>query len=113
MKKGRCLRCGKCCNGMAMTFMVTDNNLATREQTIKWILDHDNIEVIEIKEIPKIVIVHLLSPCRQLYYVKGKACCGIYENRPQECRDFPIVASALCHGFEFEQKLTFTIRKRK
>ena len=88
-KSELCLQCGKCC--MAMTFYGGDVDDESRDE-IYWMELHGlKIDYIE-KGVGtrKSTEYYFTIPrrCDALREVNGQFTCGVYETRPQMCRDY-------------------------
>jgi hypothetical protein len=88
-KSELCLQCGKCC--MAMTFYGGEVDDDARDE-IHWMELHglkiDYVEKAGKKQ--KLVEYYFTIPkrCDALREVNGEFTCGVYETRPQMCRDY-------------------------
>jgi uncharacterized cysteine cluster protein YcgN (CxxCxxCC family) len=89
-KSELCLQCGKCC--MSMTFFGGEVDDESRDE-IKWMELHG----LKIEYVPKArgnrqstMEYYFTIPrrCDALQEVDGKFMCGVYETRPQMCRDY-------------------------
>jgi len=89
-KSELCLQCGKCC--MSMTFYGGEVDDEARDE-IRWMELHGlKIDYVE----RKVNASHTLNEyyfsipkrCDALQEVDGKFTCGVYETRPQMCRDY-------------------------
>jgi uncharacterized cysteine cluster protein YcgN (CxxCxxCC family) len=89
-KSELCLQCGKCC--MSMTFYGGEVDDEARDE-IRWMELHGlKIDYVE----RKVNASHTLTEyyfsipkrCDALQEVDGKFTCGVYETRPQMCRDY-------------------------
>jgi len=76
-----CMECTQCCHYVAIEI----DEPETRQEfdNIRWYLYHPGIEVYVDHEETWNVLVH--STCQHL---QSDGACGIYETRPQICRDF-------------------------
>ena len=80
-----CMRCGKCC--MAMTF---EGGTVTREErdVIRWMELH-GAHIDYYRKNGRLRYAFTISQrCRELVEENGRFRCGIYETRPQMCRDY-------------------------
>jgi uncharacterized cysteine cluster protein YcgN (CxxCxxCC family) len=85
MKSELCQRCGKCC--MAMTF---DGGAVTEEalDEVRWMELH-GVRVDYYRRRGEARWYYTFPrPCRELREEGGRYSCGIYETRPQMCRDY-------------------------
>ena len=84
-KSALCQQCGKCC--LAMTFdggEVTDESL----DEIRWMELHGlKVEYNRRRGVTSYFYT-MPTPCSQLKHEDGLYSCGIYETRPQMCRDY-------------------------
>jgi Fe-S-cluster containining protein len=84
-KSELCQQCGKCC--MAMTF---EGGPVDQEELdhIRWLELHG----FRIEYHKRRGTIHyyysMMTPCQELKHENGRYSCGIYETRPQLCRDY-------------------------
>ncbi|HYL99320.1 MAG TPA: YkgJ family cysteine cluster protein, partial [Blastocatellia bacterium] len=89
-KSELCLVCGKCC--MAMTFYGGEVDDDARDE-IKWMELHGlRIDYAEKRVSPTVTTLEyyftIPKRCDVLQENDGKFTCGVYETRPQMCRDY-------------------------
>ena len=89
-KSELCLMCGKCC--MSMTFFGGEVDDEARDE-IQWMELHGlKIDYVEKKTGPKRTVTEyyfsIPQRCNALQETDGKFTCGVYETRPQMCRDY-------------------------
>ena len=84
-KSDLCRQCGKCC--LAMTFYGGEVNGEELDQ-IRWMELHGlKVEYYRKRGITYYYYT-MATPCSQLRHEGGLYSCGIYESRPQICRDY-------------------------
>ena len=89
-KSELCLQCGKCC--MSMTFFGGEVDDEARDE-IHWMELHGlKIDYVEkkVNGARKALEYYFSIPkrCDALKEIDGKFMCGVYETRPQMCRDY-------------------------
>lgn len=96
---GTCTRCGKCCT----TIVTWTAYRPELRDYFEWLSLHQGV-VVKRDVRTNIVWIEFKNKCRYLKFKREKAVCGIYLDRPNICRDFPLDPGigANCPGFHFK-----------
>jgi len=98
VRKGKCIRCGKCCKQVVLRMPYEP----ALEDYLKWLALRRDMTVRRSTATGRVEI-EIKAKCRFLKFRRGKMTCSVYATRPKICRDFPLnfAAAMACPGFNF------------